>query len=155
MTKKRILFVCLGNICRSPSAEGVFRAIVEREGLENEIEIDSAGLLDYHKGNLADPRMRKHALARGYDLTHRSRPVILEDFDNFDYIVAMDHENVKGLLALAPEKKAKISLLARYCCKHKTDIVPDPYYGGADGFEYVLDLLEDACENLLKTIHSS
>ena len=152
MNKKKILFVCLGNICRSAAAEGIFRAMTERAGLESEFEIDSAGLHSYHEGELSDPRMRKHAALRSYKLESISRPVRSSDFEYFDYILAMDHQNIQGLLRLSPESESKISLLASYCTRYDDDIVPDPYYGGEKGFEHVMDLLEDACENLLNSL---
>lgn len=154
MEKIRVLFVCLGNICRSPMAEGVFCKIVEREGRENDFEIDSAGIAGYHQGELADSRMRKHASRRGYNLTHRSRQVKKEDFDRFDYLVGMDEQNIRGLKQLAgtPENIGKIYRMTDFCQRMSDDEVPDPYYGGEAGFEYVIDLLEDTCEGLYKFI---
>lgn len=151
MTHK-ILFVCLGNICRSSSAEGVMLRLVKEAGREQEFLIDSAGILSYHRGELPDPRMRAHAARRGYDLVHRSRPVCTEDFYNFDLIIGMDDRNIDDLMerAPSPEACAKIHRMTEYCTKFAhADHVPDPYYGGAEGFEYVLDLLEDACAGLL------
>ena len=127
---KRILFVCLGNICRSSSAEEVMRTLIKKEGLEHEIEVDSAGILSYHRGELPDSRMRMHASRRGYNLTHRSRPVCTEDFYHFDMIIGMDDRNIEDLMERAP----------------------DLYYGGAQGFENVLDILEDACAGLLTSL---
>ena len=153
--KIRILFVCLGNICRSSSAEGVMKHLVEKAGLENRILIDSAGILSYHRGELPDSRMRAHASRRGYNLTHRSRPVSTSDFYDFDLIIGMDDRNIEDLKERAPslETEAKIHRMTEYCTLHTTaDYVPDPYYGGAEGFEYVLDLLEDACEGLLNQL---
>lgn len=154
MQKTKILFVCLGNICRSPMAEGVFNHILKRDGLEDQFVVDSAGLHDYHEGDLPDRRMRKHASKRGYKLTHRSRPVLLEDFDNFDMLIGMDEQNILGLQRIAetPEHNGKIYRMTDYLQEIKADEVPDPYYGGAAGFEYVIDLLEDACEGLLKEL---
>ncbi len=154
MNKIRILFVCLGNICRSPSAEGIMRKIVKDRGLENQIHIDSAGILNYHEGELPDNRMRAHAIRRGYDLNSRSRPVKYDDFFNFDLIIGMDDRNIADLKCLAPDSESleKIHRMTEYCSKFDYDHVPDPYYGGAEGFELVLDLLEDACEGLLKTL---
>ena len=151
---KKILFVCLGNICRSPMAEAVMRRLVEERGLETEFEIDSAGLISYHEGEGADPRMKSHAYRHGYKLTHISRPVRETDFDEFDYIVSMDDSNWDRLHRLAPtlEAEGKIVRMTDYCRTHVIDHVPDPYYGGADGFELVLDLLEDACEGLYETL---
>ena len=153
-TASKILFVCLGNICRSPMAEGVFLKIIEREGKEREFEIDSAGTAAYHEGELPDSRMRKHASLRDYVLTHRSRPVKKEDFDHFDYIIGMDEQNIRNLKQLAgnPANIGKIYRMTDFC-RHMTDNeVPDPYYGGDAGFEYVIDLLEDSCEGLYKFI---
>mgnify|MGYP006392151635 FL=1 len=150
----KILFVCLGNICRSSSAEEVMRTFVKREGLEEKIEVDSAGILNYHQGELPDSRMRMHAYHRGYELTHRSRPVCTEDFLNFDMIIGMDDRNIQDLKdrAPSPEAEKKIRRMTDYCRTKLVDYVPDPYYGGAQGFEMVLDILEDACEGLLKEI---
>ena len=148
----KILFVCLGNICRSPSAEGVMKYLVEKAGLESDFSIDSAGILSYHQGELPDSRMRAHAIRRGYDLIHRSRPVRTEDFYNFDLIIGMDDRNIEDLKdrAPSPEEWKRIHRMTEYCTKFmQADHVPDPYYGGVEGFEYVLDLLEDACAGLL------
>lgn len=151
---KRILFVCLGNICRSSSAEEVMRTFVKKAGLEKEIELDSAGILNYHEGELPDSRMRMHASRRGYNLTHRSRPVRTGDFYDFDMIIGMDDRNIQDLKALAPdiETEKKISRMTDYCRVKMVDYVPDPYYGGVQGFENVLDILEDACSGLLEEI---
>ena len=150
----KILFVCLGNICRSSSAEEVMRTFVKREGLEEQIEVDSAGILNYHQGELPDSRMRMHAYHRGYELTHRSRPVCTEDFLEFDMIIGMDDRNIQDLKdrAPSPEAEKKIHRMTDYCRNKVVDYVPDPYYGGAQGFETVLDILEDACEGLLEEI---
>ena len=133
--KTRILFVCLGNICRSPAAEEIFRTQVARQALSDSIEADSAGTYSGHAGNLPDPRMRRAAARRGYELTHRARPLREADFERFDRIVVM---------------AGKIHRMAEFC-RHSPqwDHVPDPYYEGHEGFELVLDLLEDACEGLL------
>ncbi len=154
MEKIKILFVCLGNICRSPSAEGIMKKLVKDKGLENQIYIDSAGLLDYHEGELPDNRMRAHAARRGYNLDSRSRPVKYEDFFDFDLIIGMDDRNISNLKRMAPDDESvkKIHRMTEYSTRHNLDHVPDPYYGGADGFELVLDLLEDACEGLLKAL---
>ncbi|MDL2213641.1 low molecular weight phosphotyrosine protein phosphatase [Bacteroides sp. OttesenSCG-928-D19] len=149
---KRILFVCLGNICRSPMAEGVMLRLLKEAGLESEYEVDSAGTAGYHEGELADSRMRMHASKRGYNLTHRSRPVRTEDFYEFDLIIGMDDNNISNLKRMAPSLDAlkKIHRMTDYCTQHTIDHVPDPYYGGASGFEFVIDLLEDACAGLLE-----
>lgn len=150
--KKRILFVCLGNICRSPAAEGILRAIVAGHGDEARWEIDSAGIGDWHIGQLPDQRMRVHARRRGYDLTHHARQVRESDFDRFDLIIGMDSANIEDLRSLAPtpEAMAKIKPMAHWLRTIATryDYIPDPYYEGAEGFELVLDLLQDACANL-------
>lgn len=153
--RKRILFVCLGNICRSSSAEGVMLSLIEKTGRENDFLIDSAGILSYHQGELPDSRMRAHAARRGYNLVHRSRPVRIEDFYNFDLIIGMDDRNIEELKDRAPSiaECNKIHRMTEYCKKFiHADHVPDPYYGGAEGFEYVLDLLEDACSGLLEEL---
>lgn len=151
---KRILFVCLGNICRSAAAEEVFRTLVRNAGREEELYADSAGMIDYHEGELPDPRMREHSRRRGYVLTHRSRPVRPEDFGRFDLLVAMDGNNEAGLrrMARTEAERQKIVCMAEYLRFHEAAIIPDPYYGGEGGFEHVLDLLEDACEGLLETL---
>lgn len=150
----RVIFVCLGNICRSPSAEAVMNSLIEKKGLSGKIECDSAGTIAYHAGEPADPRMKKHALKRGYNLTSIARKFTAEDFENFDYIIAMDRSNYTDILAL--DKNAefvdKISMMTNYCTEHDDDDVPDPYYGGPQGFEHVLELLEDATAGLLEKI---
>lgn len=150
---KRVLFVCLGNICRSPAAEEVTRALARERGVSKSFLFDSAGLYGGHAGELPDSRMRAHAARRGYRLTHRSRPVRRSDFSDFDLIVGMDASNLSRLKSLAatPEEEAKIVSMASFCKKHPGwDHIPDPYYEGAEGFELVLDLLEDACSELLE-----
>lgn len=150
MTTK-ILFVCLGNICRSPAAEGIMLHLIKEKGYSELFEIDSAGIIDYHQGELPDSRMRTHAMKRGYNLTHRARRITIDDFYNFDLILGMDDGNIDALQELAPtlETKNKISRMTDYCVNIIADHVPDPYYGGAGGFEYVLDILEDACNGIL------
>lgn len=150
----RVLFVCLGNICRSPAAEGVLRAIVEREGATDRWEIDSCGIGDWHVGDLPDHRMRQHARHRGYELTHRARQVRTSDFDDFDLIVPMDASNAQALRSLAPSPEAmdKIVPLMDFADRAPLDHVPDPYYEGAEGFELVLDLLESTLANLYQSL---
>lgn len=152
--KTRVLFVCLGNICRSCTAEEVMRTILRREGLDRVVEVDSAGLISYHQGEQADPRMRAHASRRGYHITHLSRPVRMSDFDDFDLVIGMDDSNISRLRDLAPSLEAenKIHRMTEFCVNSITDHVPDPYYGGAQGFENVIDILEDACEGLLAVL---
>lgn len=149
---KRILFVCLGNICRSPGAEGIMKAWVEREGKESEFYIDSAGLYSGHAGSLPDERMRKHAARRGYRLDSRARTFYPSaDFAEFDMIIGMDDQNIRHLKQLAEndEERAKIFKMTDFCSHPTTyTIVPDPYYEGPEGFELVLDLLENAVAGL-------
>ncbi len=148
---KRILFVCLGNICRSPAAEG----IMEKKSEGRSIEVDSAGTAGYHIGTLPDARMRSHASKRGYPLNSRARKFNPDvDFEKFDMIIAMDKENLRDLEMMDREKRyrGKLSLMTDYCQKIRADEVPDPYYEGPEGFEYVLDILEDACDGLLKKL---
>ncbi|WP_018109383.1 low molecular weight protein-tyrosine-phosphatase [Bacteroides propionicifaciens] len=149
--KKKILFVCLGNICRSPSAEGIMLDLLQKKGLTDQFIIDSAGTNGYHNGDLPDPRMRKHAAMRGFDLVHRSRQVKTEDFYDFDMIIGMDDGNISKLQELSPstEETKKIHKMVDFLVKKEATYIPDPYYGGADGFELVMDLLEDACEGLI------
>lgn len=150
--KIRVLFVCLGNICRSPAAEGIMRAFVESDAQEARWEIDSAGTGGYHVGELPDSRMRVHARRRGYELSHRCRKVTASDFDDFDLIIGMDDSNISNLRRLAPSLEAERKILpmsAFFNAGSRYDYVPDPYYEGAEGFELVLDLLEDACRNLI------
>ncbi len=156
MEKKKILFVCLGNICRSPSAEGIMKKKVNEAGLEEFFEIDSAGIQGYHEGELPDLRMRSHAANRGYDLVSRSRPIKTKDFFYFDLIIGMDDSNIQHLMQKAPdlESRQKIHRMTDYSRKFGHDHIPDPYYGGHSGFELVLDLLEDACDGLLDELRS-
>lgn len=150
--KVRILFVCLGNICRSPAAEGVFRAMAESKGVADRFELDSCGFYGGHAGEMPDYRMRQHGSRRGYDFTHRSRRIRPHDMEDFDLIIGMDDDNIDSLhdLARTPEEEAKIFRMTDFCRRYAdADCVPDPYYGGAASFENVLDLLEDACSSML------
>ncbi|AMR77467.1 low molecular weight protein-tyrosine-phosphatase [Cupriavidus nantongensis] len=145
-----ILMCCMGNICRSPTAEGVLRAKLDAAGLAALVELDSAGTHEYHLGRAPDPRTQRHALQRGYDLSAlRARKVGVPDFDRFDLILAMDRENLAGLLKLRPDAGDKVRLLMSFATRHDADEVPDPYYGEGDGFERVLDYIEDACDGLV------
>lgn len=147
--KRKILFVCLGNICRSPSAEEITRTLAKERGIDGFFDLDSAGISSYHEGEMPDPRMRTYAMKRGYNLTHMSRPVRTEDFYDFDLIIGMDDRNIDKLNELAPgtDEMKKIKRMTGYCIKKVVDYVPDPYYDG--GFDNVIDILEDACEGLL------
>lgn len=149
---KRVLFVCLGNICRSSAADEIFRQLTIARGLEGEFEIDSAGTYGGHAGDLPDPRMRAAGKKRGYNFTHRSRKVRSEDFERFDLLLAMDDSVYESLSRLSPsvEGLQKLERMADYIPAHfGYDYVPDPYYEGADGFELVLDMLEQGCQVLL------
>ena len=147
----KILFVCLGNICRSAAAEAVMKKLVREQNLTLRFEIDSAGLINYHEGEPADPRMRAHAARRGYVVDSISRPVRTTDFFDFDLIIGMDDRNIDELKHRAPDlvNEDKIHRMTDYSRNKLYDYVPDPYYSGAEGFELVLDLLEDACAGLL------
>ena len=144
-----VLFVCLGNICRSPAAEAVMTKFAADAGLD--LTIDSAGTSAYHAGERADERMRTHGEKRGFQLLSRSRQVTWADLKNFDLILAMDQSNYQGLQRLAGADAAahKIKMFCQYCQAQTHDEVPDPYYGGAAGFELVYDILEDGCQGLV------
>ncbi|MDH5648633.1 MAG: low molecular weight phosphotyrosine protein phosphatase [Gammaproteobacteria bacterium] len=150
----KVLFVCMGNICRSPTAEGVFRALVEREGCTQHIEIDSAGTHAYHVGEPPDPRSQQAAAMRGIDMSMlRGRKVLSDDIERFDYILAMDRENYENLLSICPEGlEQKIELFMSYASERQEEEVPDPYFGGMGGFDRVLDMIEDASSGLLQDI---
>jgi len=152
VSKVSILFICMGNICRSPTAHGVFQHMVEQTGLSRQVEIDSAGTHAYHLGNPPDARAQAAARRRGIDLSmQRARRVQSTDFKRFDYILAMDEENLKSLRTICPPQHAhKLSLLMEYAPELRMREVPDPYYGGASGFEQVLDLVEAASIGLLR-----
>ena len=150
----KVLFVCLGNICRSPTADGVFTKLLSDNGLSDSISVDSAGTGDWNLGKAPDQRARSAAAKRGYDLSGlRARLVRQQDFDEFDVILAMDDNNFKDLLAMSPEHHhGKIGLFLEHAPQCGLKTLPDPYYDGADRFEYVLDLVEAASEGLLKHI---
>lgn len=144
-----VLFVCMGNICRSPAAEGVFRKLVEDAGRSGEFEIDSAGTISYHSGDPADRRMRTAAARRGYSLDSIARRISIEDFEQFDLIVTMDEENFLAVQSMDPGGRARVVRMCEFASSGNIQEVPDPYYGGEAGFERVLDILEDSCANLL------
>ena len=151
MKASSLLFVCLGNICRSPAAEGVMRKRVREAGLDGRVRIAPAGTIGLHAGELPDPRMRAAAARRDCPLESRARAFELADFDRFDLILPMDAKNLRHLRGLArgPADLAKLRPFCDYCRHHEETEVPDPYYGGDEGFEQVLDLLEDGCTQLL------
>lgn len=152
-----ILFVCLGNICRSPAAQGIMQHIVEESNQRDKFRLDSAGLYGGHAGELPDSRMRQCAFQYGYRLEHRSRPVKESDFDRFDLIVAMDDSNYDRLRRLAPtvEDERKVVKMISFCRENKGySYIPDPYYEGMEGFHIVVNLLEDACRGLYDLIMS-
>lgn len=146
----KVLFVCLGNICRSPTAHGVFEHLVKEKRLSSRFEIDSAGTAAWHVGKSPDSRSQKAAKTRGYELGHlRARQVCREDFEYYDYVLAMDNSNLADLMAECPSHlQSKLSLFLNFGDKPEKE-VPDPYYGGQDGFDHVLDLVESASEGLL------
>lgn len=150
----RILFVCMGNICRSPTAEGVVRVHLDRTGLAADVELDSAGTHGYHIGKAPDDRARKAAAARGYDLSAlRARRVSDLDFVRYDRILAMDRDNLDELRQVCPaEHRHKLGLFLEYSRNFREREVPDPYYGGEEGFEHVLDLVEDAASGLIESL---
>lgn len=153
-TELSVLFVCLGNICRSPTAEGVFRRLAQEAGLDGRIHVDSAGTGGYHVGAPPDARALAAALARGIDLSEiRARKVSSEDFEVFDLILAMDEDNLLELREIAPERsRARVALLLDYAPGQSGRAVPDPYYGGKNGFERVLDLVNEACAGLVQEL---
>ena len=140
----------MGNICRSPTAEGIFYKLVFDAGRSADFEIDSAGTIGYHAGQPADTRMRAAAQGRGYTLESIARRIELDDFDHFDLIVVMDDDNYRDVTSLKPSAAAKVVRMCDYCEEHSETEVPDPYYGGEAGFQKVIDILEDACAQLLK-----
>jgi protein-tyrosine phosphatase len=154
---KKILFVCLGNICRSPTAEGVFRHFLAHAGMEDKAFVDSAGTAAWHEGKAPDPRSIEFAKKRGYDLSSlRARQVTAKDFEKFDYILAMDKENLLNLQKLKPDNyTGELELFLNYAHEASETEVPDPYYGGDEGFGHVIDLIESASKGLLKEISLS
>ena len=155
MSEISVLFVCLGNICRSPTAHGVFEKMVLEAGLAQKITIDSCGTGDWHIGHSPDERSASAALTRGYDLSHlRSRQITASDFNRFDYILVMDNKNLSDLKAMRPANySGQLELFLNYANNYADTLeVPDPYYGGASGFDHVIDLVEDASQVLLTTL---
>lgn len=155
MKSSSILFICMGNICRSPTAEGVFRRMAEEAGVLDRLVVDSAGTHDYHVGKAPDDRAQEAAHRRGYDLSSlRGRQVSLRDFEKFDYILAMDRENLASLLRICPrEHQHKVRLFLSFSHRFTNLEVPDPYYGGRQGFDQVLDMVEDAARGLLGVLN--
>jgi len=151
-TRYNILFVCMGNICRSPAGENIFRQVVENAGLSKHIHCDSAGTIGIHSGNKPDTRMSKTIRRRGYRVTGHARQFSLQDFENFNLILVMDNENHKNILKLADteEERAKLKMFTSFCLQHHHHEVPDPYYGGDTGFQLVADLIEDGSNGLIK-----
>ncbi|MFT5574018.1 MAG: protein-tyrosine phosphatase [Cryomorphaceae bacterium] len=157
MSKVKVLFVCMGNICRSPTAHGVMHDKVLKRGLQSQIEVDSAGTHAYHEGEMSDPRSRAMAEQRGIDMDFiRARKISIVDYDQFDYILAMDQDNLDLIEHYAPDKHfAKIALFLDFAlASGSTDqeVVPDPYYGGGSGFEMVYDLVDKGCDALIENI---
>ncbi|MCB1197667.1 MAG: low molecular weight phosphotyrosine protein phosphatase [Deltaproteobacteria bacterium] len=150
---EKVLFVCLGNICRSPTAHGVMQSIVTEKQLSQRIFVDSAGTASYHVGQPADIRSREHAQKRGYQLDSRARQFTSADFEDFDWIIAMDDSNFDNIMALAttPAHRKKVHRFMSFCpgYQNKFTQVPDPYYDGESGFETVLDIVEEGCQHLL------
>ena len=153
---KKILFVCLGNICRSPAAEGIFNQKIKERDLEKFFVVDSAGTGNWHVGNLPDQRMRSTALSRGIELNSRSRQIEENDLYEFDQILVMDKDNLNAVKSLTKDQKnpinSKIKLILNYSKNSQLDEVPDPYYGGQNGFEKVIDLLDDAMDGLIDSL---
>ena len=153
---KKILFVCLGNICRSPAAEGVFKQKIKERDLEKLFVVDSAGTGGWHVGNLADPRMRETALSRGIELTSRSRKIEESDLYEFDHILVMDNDNLDAVKSLIKDHnnsvKSKIKLILSFSKNTQLEEVPDPYYGGQNGFNQVIDLLDEAIDGLIDSL---
>jgi protein-tyrosine phosphatase len=153
-TQFHVIFFCMGNICRSPTAHGVFRQRVLDAGLTGLVHMDSAGTHNYHPGEAPDARSQRHARTRGYDLSDlRARQLAKSDFEQAHLLLAMDHDNLALAQSMCPpEHRHKLRRFTEFCQRHDVTTVPDPYYGGAQGFEHVLDLVEDACDGLLQHI---
>lgn len=151
LRKKSVLFVCLGNICRSPTGEAVLNFQIQQQALEDFVFVESAGTIGYHEGKPADSRMKAHAARRGYDLTSHSRKITPEDFQRFDLIIAMDQQNHADIMAIDPSAD-HVRMLSDFLDDEWPRDVPDPYYGGSAGFETVLDMIEAACPRILEEI---
>lgn len=153
--EKSVLFVCMGNICRSPTGEGIFQHLLAERGLDDRVYVDSAGTIAYHVGNLSDPRMREAAHRRGYELTSRARQIQPEDLREFDLVIVMDEDNlhdVRELAATYDLPADPVRKLGEYLDPVMLPDVPDPYYGGAQGFEQVIDMIERACPKILDAL---
>lgn len=153
--RTRVLFVCTGNICRSPTAEGVMRSLVEERGLDGAVEVDSAGTIAYHAGEPPDRRMRRAALDRGYELAGHARQVTRRDLEHFDLIVAMDRDNLAELRLLDGTGSSNLRLFSDFLPEGSPLDVPDPYYGGHQGFERVVDLVEQGCAAILDRLQGT
>jgi len=151
---KKVLFLCMGNICRSPAAHCVFQHLVNQAGLSDRFEIESAGTIGFHSGSPPDHRMQETMRARKIPVIGRARQLKASDLEYYDLILAMDRDNFEDARNLDPEGRhhAKVRLFCDYCTEHEEYEVPDPYYGGPHGFEYALNLIEDGCTNLLKQL---
>lgn len=152
-----VLFVCMGNICRSPTADGVFRHMVAAQGLQDRVTVDSAGTHNYHPNSPPDARSQEHAAMRGYDLsTLRARQIQQSDFEKFDLILAMDWDNLALVQSICPcGLERKVRRLTEFCLTYEATVVPDPYYDGPSAFEEVLDLVEDACKGLMQHVRKA
>ncbi len=150
----RLLFVCLGNICRSPAAETIMRHFIERESLDHLHQVDSAGTAGYHIGSLPDPRSRKALTDAGYQGWSRCRQVSPEDFHSFDYVFPMDQQNLRALRQVCPEPElfAKVKLICEFASTHREKEVPDPYYGSEEDFAFMVRLLEDCCQGISRSL---
>jgi protein-tyrosine phosphatase len=151
----KVLFICLGNICRSPLAEGLFKHHVSALQLDHMFEIDSCGTGDWHAGELADPRMRKTAQKNGVELTHRARQIRHTDFDEFDHLFVMDNSNYSNVVAMRPEMAHKVNLLTHFHPEYKNQIVPDPYFGDQIAFDEVFNMLNIITKDLVHFLHKS
>lgn len=154
-SRTKILFICLGNICRSPAAHGVFQKMIDSRGLSDRFEVDSAGVGNWHVGQLPDSRMRRHGAQRGYCFDHHARQFGRDDFSRFDIIVVMDESNYKTITSMArtDAERNKVIRMADYFVHYTGQgSVPDPYYGGDSDFDFALDLIEDGCEGMLQKL---